>query len=582
MSRIPFLIILITCIGCVKTSEPTTQLAPLQELLKEDQIFLDGEYPNRMAGYTKLPDMTEAAFARRADHAKGIISKAEAIPLDELGASERISVAVLKYVKQHEVARYGFKAYQNSLLADAGFHIGLSFIPRSYPFKQIEDYENYLILLSDFPRFMQENIELLQAGLLTGNSQSKVIFDGYEVTFDQHIVENPEASLFYEPFLTLPNSIPASEQDNLKAKARDVVENHVIGSYQALSDFMKSDYMINTRESTGALNLPDGAAFYQHLITYYTTLPLNADSVHRLGLQEVARIRKEMDAIISRVGFEGDFASFLNFLRTDDQFYPKTSEELLKTAAYYAKEMDGQLPKLFGKLPRQPYTVNPVPDHLAPKYTGGRYVGADINSTNPGQYWVNTYNLKSRTLYTLEALTFHEAVPGHHLQNALTAEIEGIPAFRQNLYISAFGEGWGLYSEYLGKEVGFYEDPYSDFGRLTYEMWRACRLVVDTGIHAYGWSREKAMDYMASNTALSLHEVTTEVDRYISWPGQALSYKIGELKIKALRKEAEDQLGDQFNIRDFHDLVLSQGTVTLPILEEMVQQYIKDQQNSNS
>ncbi len=539
---------LLFLISCGTNQNSSEQL---RKLLAEDQDSLDREFPNRTPGYDRLTSVTEEAFARRAQHAQSMIEKAVNISTEGLTESEKISLDLFRFIKQNQVARFEFKAHHNSLLADAGFHIGLSFIPGSYTFRSQQDYQSYLKVLQDFPRYIQENIDLLKAGLESGNSQSRIIFDGYEVTFDQHIVEDVEESLFYQPFKSLPSTMNAEEQQELRKQATVVIQSSVISAFQNLSDFMKRDYMINTRESTGALNLPNGKGYYQHLIEYYTTLPLNADSVHQLGLQEVARIRKEMDAIITDIGFQGTFAEFLNFLRTDEQFYPKTADELLKTASYYAKEMDGQLPKLFGKLPRQPYTVNPVPDHLAPKYTGGRYVGADINSTNPGQYWVNTYDLKSRTLYTLEALTFHEAVPGHHLQNALTAEISDIPDFRKSLYINAFGEGWGLYSEYLGKEVGFYTDPYNDFGRLTYEMWRACRLVVDTGIHEYGWSREQALDYMTSNTALSLHEVTTEVDRYISWPGQALSYKIGELKIKALREMAMKQLGDQFDIRNF-------------------------------
>ncbi|MFQ5675270.1 MAG: DUF885 family protein, partial [bacterium] len=266
---------------------------------------------------------------------------------------------------------------------------------------------------------------------------------------------------------------------------------------------------------------------------------------------------------------------------TDPRFYAKTPEELLKQASYIAKQMDAKLPSLFKTLPRLPYGVAPVPDHLAPKYTTGRYVGAAWGSTQPGYYWVNTYALERRPLYTLEALTFHEAVPGHHLQNALARELQGLPNFRRFSYISAFGEGWGLYCERLGKEAGFYKDPYSEFGRLTYEMWRACRLVVDTGMHAMGWTRQQAMDYMASNTALSLHNVKTETDRYISWPGQALAYKIGELKIRQLRKKAEAALGENFDIREFHDLVLSNGSIPLTTLEGLVQDYIDQRTATN-
>ena len=283
-----------------------------------------------------------------------------------------------------------------------------------------------------------------------------------------------------------------------------------------------------------------------------------------------------MIKIIDELKFKGSFEEFFKFLRTDEQFYAKTPKELLMYARDISKRADEQLPRFFKTLPRKPYGVAPVPDAIAPKYTGGRYVGTSKNSTDPGYYWVNTYDLKSRTLYTIPALTVHEAVPGHHLQSALNNELgDSIPRFRRNLYLSAYGEGWGLYTEFLADEMGIYTTPYEKFGKFTYEMWRACRLVVDTGLHAKGWSKEKATDYMSKNTALSLHEVNTEIDRYISWPGQALSYKIGELKIRELRNKAKDQLNDKFDIREFHEKILEYGTVTLPTLERRINNYIE-------
>jgi len=280
--------------------------------------------------------------------------------------------------------------------------------------------------------------------------------------------------------------------------------------------------------------------------------------------------------VMKDVGFSGSLKEFISSLRTDPKFYATTPEQLLKEASYIAKKADAMLPRFFALLPRQPYGVEPVPAHLAPTYTAGRYSGASISGKRSGFYWVNTYNLKSRPLYALEALTLHEAVPGHHLQIALTKELNTLPEFRRNLYVNAFGEGWGLYCEWLGTEMGFYKDPYSLFGKLTYEMWRACRLVLDVALHTKGWSREQAVSYLSDNTALSLHEVNTEINRYISWPGQALAYKMGELKIKELRKKAEDTLKEKFDIREFHGLVLSQGTVTLTILEQMVDRYIAE------
>lgn len=301
---------------------------------------------------------------------------------------------------------------------------------------------------------------------------------------------------------------------------------------------------------------------------------MTPDEVFEIGQKEVARIRAEMEKIIADLKFEGSFAEFLNFLRTDPQFYAKTPRELMMEASYFAKKADGKLPEFFGVLPRNSYGVEPVPADIAPKYTGGRYVGGSLENGRAGLYWVNTFKLESRPLYVLPALTLHESVPGHHLQISLAQEMENVPNFRKSNYLSAYGEGWALYTEYLGEEMGIYETPYQLFGKLTYEMWRACRLVVDVGIHAKGWSRDAAVEFMASNTALSLHEVNTEIDRYIGWPAQALSYKIGELKIRELRKTAEAALGEQFDLRKFHDVILSQGAVPLFVLEDMVKRYI--------
>jgi len=365
-----------------------------------------------------------------------------------------------------------------------------------------------------------------------------------------------------------------AEHARLRTAGAAAIREAVVPAYRSFLAFMLDEYIPGTRESLGASELPGGRAYYAQRIRHFTTLPLTAEEIHRTGLAEVARIRAEMDAVIADVGFTGTFAEFLDFLRSDPRFYPKSGEELLKEAAYIAKRMDGKLPSLFKTLPRLPYGVEPVPDHMAPKYTAGRYVGPPLGSTRPGLYWVNTYALESRALYNLEALTLHEAVPGHHLQIALSRELDELPPFRRFSYLSAFGEGWGLYSEWLGLEAGFYTDPYSDFGRLTYEMWRACRLVVDTGLHPMGWTRQRAMDFLASNTALALHEVRTETDRYISWPAQALAYKIGELKIKELRRRAEEALGGRFDVREFHDAVLLHGSVPLPVLEAQVDRYI--------
>ena len=443
------------------------------------------------------------------------------------------------------------------------------------PFATTRDYENYIARLRAFPKYAGQQMENMRRGLDRGMTLARVVLEGYEVTIDSHVVTDPEESVFYKPFAQFPAGVPAADQERIRNAGKEVIRQAVVPAYQAFLDFMTSEYMPKSRTTIGASELPNGPEYYQQQVRHFTTLDITVDEVHRLGLKEVERIQAEMNQVIAETGFKGDFAAFLEFLRTDPRFYAKTPEQLLKEASYIAKKMDARLPSLFKTLPRLPYGVAPVPDHLAPKYTGGRYISAPAGGTEPGYYWVNTYALENRPLYVLEALTLHEAVPGHHLQHAIAEELEGLPNFRRYLYLSAFGEGWGLYSERLGLEVGFYTDPYSNFGRLTYEMWRACRLVVDTGMHAKGWTRKQAMDYLAARTALSLHEIRTETDRYISWPAQALSYKMGELTIRRLRREAEQALGSQFDLREFHDLVLSNGAVPLPILEDVVRAWLQ-------
>jgi len=409
-----------------------------------------------------------------------------------------------------------------------------------------------------------------------GVSQPKIIFKGYESTYQTHIVDDFQESYFYSPLKKLPESLTSSQKDSILTEGKIVIEKIVIPQFKRIKKFFETEYLPNTRTTIGVSDTPNGKAFYQNRINFYTTNnEFSPEDIHQIGLSEVKRIKAEMENIIDELGFKGSFSDFLKFLRTDKQFYARTPDELLMIARDIAKRADEQLPKFFKTLPRKPYGVAPVPDAIAPKYTGGRYVGSSKNSNEPGYYWVNTYDLPSRTLYTLPSLTVHEAVPGHHLQGALNNELgDSIPKFRRNLYISAYGEGWGLYTEFLANEMGMYTTPYEHFGKLTYEMWRACRLVVDTGIHSKGWTRKQAVDFIASNTALSLHEVNTETDRYISWPGQALSYKIGELKIRELRKKAKEKLGSKFDIREFHEVILEQGTVTLSILEQRINSYI--------
>ena len=543
-------------------------------MLNEDPV--KATYSGFNSNNHKMPSMKMEDLNRRLQFWESIIDRIEKINFNSLSKEDQINYKLFQRVIQSRINSIKYKDFQMPLNADSGFHTGLSRLHKAMPFINEKDYQNYISRLSEFPRFFNEYILLMKEGIKEGRTLPQVVLNGYEVTISTHVVSKPEESVFFEPFKSIPSTLSKQKQEELRDKGRKVIMGSVIPSFQSFLSFFLDDYYPNARKTIGAYDLPNGKEFYQYKINHFTTLNLNPEQIHNIGLAEVKRIRVEMENVISEVGFKGSFLEFLDFLRTDPQFYADTPEELLKEASFIAKKMDAKLPLLFKTLPRLPYGVAPVPDDLAPKYTGGRYVGPGKGSNEPGYYWVNTYKLDVRPLYNLEALTLHEGVPGHHLQNSISAELENVPEFRKELGLSVYGEGWGLYSEFLGLEAGFYKDPYSNFGRLTYEMWRACRLVVDTGIHAMGWSRKKVINYLSNNTALPIHECITETDRYIAWPGQALAYKIGELKIKELRNYATMNLGDKFDIREFHDAILWDGELPLDLLEENIKNWVSE------
>jgi uncharacterized protein (DUF885 family) len=566
--RIMILVFIVTVCGCISRKENSSQL--LTSIVNEYQDhegYDEKEYP--------LGLFTKKFYQSEADFAKTTLTKLSEVSEMALSETEVISLKLLKFKLKDQIDYFTFERFLNPLLSDAGFHSNLNYSVR--PLSSYKAAKNYLNKLNAIPVFVDQHFVNLREGLEKGVSQPKVIFNGYESTYEDHIITDFSDSYFYSPFKSLPENITQDQKDSILSAAKIAIENSVIPQFKRIKTFFEDEYLPKTRTSIGVSETPGGEAYYQNRINFYTTSTLySAEDIHQIGLKEVARIKAEMRKIIKEVKFKGNFLAFLKFLRTDEQFYAKTPKELLMFARDIAKRADEQLPRFFKTLPRKPYGVAPVPDAIAPKYTGGRYVGTSKNSTNPGYYWVNTYDLPSRTLYTIPSLTVHEAVPGHHLQGALNNELgDSIPQFRRNLYLSAYGEGWGLYSEFLAEEMGMYTTPYEHFGKFTYEMWRACRLVVDTGIHAKGWTRDEVVDFMSANTALSIHEINTETDRYISWPGQALSYKIGEIKIRELRKKAEIQLQTKFDIRAFHEIVLEQGTVTLAILETRINNYIE-------
>jgi uncharacterized protein (DUF885 family) len=553
-----------------------------QALIEKEWAFRIEEYPGlaqRGAGAApvdRLTRVSEADQERRYNYWKDIRAELDALSCDRLGREECINFRIFRSQMDQFIDDYETRAYLIPFNSDWSFWAGWARMAEPSNFATEEDYQAYLSRLGELPLVMDEYIALMRRGLEVGMTQPRVILEGRDVSIRSQIVDSAVDSPFFAPFKAFPENIEVDRQSALVERARDIIDDGVTPAYRALLAFFEEEYASGARESLGASELPGGEAFYAAQIRRYVTLPMTPKEIHDIGLSEVARIRAEMDQIINAVEFDGSFAEFLEFLRTDEQFYARTPKELLALASYYAKKADGRLPSLFGQLPRQPYGVAPVPEEIAPFFTAGRYVGARAEARRGGYYWVNTHQLESRTLYTLPALTLHEAAPGHHLQAALALEQAEQPPFRRNTYISAYGEGWALYAEKLGVEMDIYETPYEDFGRLTYEMWRACRLVIDTGVHAFGWSREQALEYLAGNTALSLHEVTTEVDRYISWPGQALSYKLGEYTIWQLRRDAEARLGEDFDLRDFHDFILGLGSVPLDILRDEVERWVTE------
>ncbi len=564
----------------VKPQQKTPQLHPvISSVLNEIKTYSEKESRSDSAKNHPLGSSMEEDFLRSYNLYRSIDTKLNALK-DSLSFSDQVNLELLRHQVNDELSQYKYKAYLNPILSDEGFHTSLARRGNTI-LSSKKDAERYNILLKDIPRYVDEHIALMREGLKLGISQPKILLDGYEPTYMQHIVDDVETSLFWKPYTKKPFGINEDDWKILQAEAKKIIQQDVVTSYKKIKSFFEGEYRTRTHESLGVSHMPNGKDYYEDRVKFFTTTNMSSEEVYQVGLKEVARIKTEMDKVIQQVNFKGTFKEFIQFLRTDPKFFPPTGEQLLKEAAYIAKKSDGLLPSLFGKLPRQPYGVEPVPDYLAPAYTTGRYSGAPLNGKRAAMYWVNTYDLKSRTLYTLEALTLHEAVPGHHLQIALAKELDNLPEFRRNLYVNAFGEGWGLYAEYLGHEMGFYKDPYSLFGRLTYEMWRACRLVIDVGIHTKNWTREKAVDYLANNTALSMHEVNTEINRYISWPGQALAYKIGEIKIKEMRRKVEDALKQDFDVRSFHDMILSNGAVTLSILEKITDRYINEQLEQN-
>jgi uncharacterized protein (DUF885 family) len=521
-------------------ARPTTASSKaLHKLFADEQAFTWNEHPLR-ASYEgqrarddRLDSDLPTDFERRAAANAKFLERLHAIDSGSLRGEDRVSHDLFDFILTYRVKFAAYMEWRAPWTSDSGFHTDVIQMHEAADTRTLSGYEHYITRLRDVKRYFAENIANMRQGLKDGYTLPAEILPGVASIIEAQQFTNPEDSPLHGPFREFPDSISPGNRARLREEGTAAIVSSVLPAYRDLQTFFRDEYAPRARETIAASSLPNGKAYYTDLVRYYATYDITPDEVHEIGLQEVARIHGEMQETMKAAKFAGSFVDLLAFLR-----------------------------------------VEPVPATLAPNYTAGRYNAGPNDGRTPGSYWVNTYAPDRRPLYSLPALTLHEAVPGHHLQIALARELKDLPAFRQNTYLSAFGEGWALYTEKLGIEMGMYKTPYEDFGRLSYEMWRACRLVVDTGMHWRNWTRDQALDYLRGNTTLPEHEVRTEIDRYIAWPGQALSYKLGEIKLWALRGKAADALGARFDLRAFHDAVLEEGTLTLPMLERHVDAYI--------
>jgi uncharacterized protein (DUF885 family) len=554
--------------GCTnKTQSTDSRLKALYSAewkWREDQFPDDEDAQKPIQDH--LPKVDPATQSLRLAKWQDTLAQLDALPRANLSPPERLNYAVYRPQIETLIANQRFRDFEMPANSDTTFWTDLGYTARR-PFRNLQDYRNWISQMHDIPRYFKEQIDEMRLGLKRGFTPPRVTMTGRDASLTAVTDATPESSLFYTPFKDMPG-VSDADKAALREQAIAVIRDTVQPAYRYLLTFMRTEYVPGTRTSLAAYDLPDGKSYYQAKIREFTTLDEDPETIHARGESEVRRLHADMLAVMSETGFKGDFPAFLVFLRSDPQFQAKTPRDLLMRAAWIAKRFDGKASQYFGLLPRARFTIEPVPDDLAPFYTAGR--------GGPGLYLLNTYDLPSRPLYNLTALTLHESAPGHALQIPLALEHKDQPEFRQHTYLSAYGEGWALYCEWLGQEMGMYETPYDRFGMLNYQIWRAARLVVDTGIHAQGWSRDQALEYLRQYTALPEHEIETEVDRYIAWPAQALSYYLGEDAIRASRTKAEQALGARFNARAFHDAVLELGSVPLPALTARIDRFIAE------
>ena len=552
-----------------------TILADAGALFREDSP-LPIPYGTDPRYSARMPAISEEQFVGRASRAEILLNRLSALPRSGLPAAEQIDAEILARQLRDEISEIRFRTYLVPFGSRSGFHISFAEAAERAPLRTVDEYDRYIARLQSFREYTKRQIGLMRRGLALGMTTPKLLLARYDETMRPVIVAEPEQSVFYAPVRNIPPAVAATHGDRIRRDATDAIRTSVLPAYRELLTFLETEYRPKAQESLSVQAWPEGRQFYEHRVRRYTTLAVTPEEVHRIGLEQVARIRRDMDATMRRAGYT-DAAKFVAFLQSDARFRATTPEDYLKAVAYAAKRMDGELPRLFKRLPRTPYGIRSIPDLVAARQSAGFYSRGTPDGSQAGVVNINTSELHTRPLYVVEPLAFHEGVPGHHLQIMLTLENPDLSEFRRRLSTTVFVEGWGLYAERLGQEVGFAADPYAEFGLHTYQIWRAVRLVVDTGIHAFGWTRDRAIAYMAEHTGFSLSPATAEVDRHITEAGQGLAYTIGELKISALRQQAESELGERFNIREFHEAVLRHGSIPLDILEREVRHWIAEQ-----
>jgi uncharacterized protein (DUF885 family) len=577
--------ILLTITSCQQNANKNVEQDKLHALLNEDWEYQLKEYPEFATNLgdhrynDRLTDLSIDAINKRKEHSQKMLRGLQKIDRSALTEQDAMSYDLFEYEKEIKIELDKYPTEFMPLEQLDGIQLSFPTLMEIMPLNNINDYENYISRLNAFPEYIDQIISLMEEGIKTKWVRAKVGLVGVPSQIKGQIFNDPTKSTLYRAFEEFPENISESECDRLKNLGKETIEESIFPSLKKLKSFIEETYLSACREDIASKNLPGGEEYYKLKAKHYTSIDLTPKEIHQIGLEEVARIKNEMEKVIKQTGFKGSFGDFLDYLRTDEQFYYTDEEALIKGYRDISKRADAELPALFAELPRNTYGVKEFPEYEAPYQTTARYYQGAVDGSRAGYFMVNTYSLDTRPKYEMEALTLHEAVPGHHLQITRAAELDFLPNFRRNAGYTAYVEGWALYAESLGEEMGFYTDPYSKFGQLTYEMWRACRLVVDTGMHMFGWSRERAINYIKINASKSINDIIVEIDRYIVWPGQALGYKIGELKIKELRSRARKKLGENFDIRKFHNAILDDGPLPLNLLERRIDEWIEAQIN---